>query len=71
MPLQELSAPYAHSVFTAANGDLIRLVPERGGLLTGWQVKGQEIIYLDQERFLTPGQSVRGGAPILLSLIHI
>ena len=51
MPLQQHSAPYAHSVFTAENGDLIRVVPERGGLLTGWQVQG-EIIYLDQERFL-------------------
>ena len=68
MPLQELSAPYAHSVFTAENGDLIRVVPERGGLLTGWQVQGREIIYLDLERFLTPGQSVRGGAPILFPI---
>ena len=68
MPLQQHSAPYAHSVFTAGNGDLIRVVPERGGLLTGWQVQGREIIYLDQERFLTPGQSVRGGAPILFPI---
>ena len=68
MPLQQHSAPYAHSVFTSDHGDLIRVVPERGGLLTGWQVQGREIIYLDQERFLTPGQSVRGGAPILFPI---
>ena len=40
MALRQETAPYAHSVFTADNGDLIRLVPERGGLLTGWQVDG-------------------------------
>ncbi|MEL0171832.1 MAG: galactose mutarotase, partial [Synechococcus sp.] len=31
-------------------------------------VQGREIIYLDLERFLTPGQSVRGGAPILFPI---
>ena len=56
-----------HSVFTAENGDLIRVVPERGGLLTGWQVQGaKSSIWI--RRFLTPGQSVRGGAPILFPI---
>ena len=68
MALRQETAPYAHSVFTAENGDLIRLVPERGGLLTGWQVDGREVVYLDLERFLTPGQSVRGGAPVLFPI---
>ena len=68
MALRQETAPYAHSVFTAENGDLIRVVPERGGLLTGWQVDGREVVYLDLERFLTPGQSVRGGAPVLFPI---
>ena len=68
MALRQETAPYAHSVFTADNGDLIRLVPERGGLLTGWQVDGREMVYFDLERFLTPGQSVRGGAPVLFPI---
>ena len=68
MALRQETAPYAHSVFTAENGDLIRLVPERGGLLTGWQVDGREVVYLDLERFLTPGQSVRGGVPVLFPI---
>ena len=68
MALRQETAPYAHSVFTADNGDLIRLVPERGGLLTGWQADGREMVYLDLERFLTPGQSVRGGAPVLFPI---
>jgi len=68
MALRQETAPYDHAVFTAENGDLIRLVPERGGLLTGWQVAGREVVYLDLERFLTPGQSVRGGAPVLFPI---
>jgi len=68
MALHQHSAPYPHAQYTADHGDVIRVVPERGGLLTGWQVKGRELIYLDLERFLTPGQSVRGGAPVLFPI---
>ena len=68
MALHQHSAPYPHARYTADHGDVIRVVPERGGLLTGWQVKGRELIYLDLERFLTPGQSVRGGAPVLFPI---
>ena len=48
MPLQQHSAPYAHAVFTAAHGDLIRVVPERGGLLTGWKVQGLSLIHISE-----------------------
>ncbi|WP_218082016.1 aldose epimerase family protein [Anthocerotibacter panamensis] len=46
----------------------IEVVPERGGIITRWTVAGQEILYLDQERFAHPEYSVRGGIPILFPI---
>lgn len=69
MALVHRDTPYPHWEFASDSGDLLRVVPERGGLVTGWRCNGKELIYLDLERFLDPTQSVRGGIP--LSLIHI
>ncbi len=44
------------------------VVPERGGIVTSWQFQGQEIFYLDAERFKDPTLSVRGGVPILFPI---
>ncbi|MDX2243674.1 MAG: aldose epimerase [Leptolyngbyaceae cyanobacterium bins.302] len=46
----------------------LEVVPERGGIATRWQVQGQEIFYLDAERFKDPALSVRGGNPILFPI---
>ena len=46
----------------------IKVVPERGGIVTSWRVQDQEIFYLDAERFTHPDLSVRGGIPILFPL---
>lgn len=50
-----------------ANAQL-EVVPERGGIITRWRVQGQEIFYLDTERFTHPELSVRGGNPILFPI---
>ncbi|MDA0716596.1 MAG: galactose mutarotase [Cyanobacteria bacterium] len=60
--------PYPHWEFASNSGDLLRVVPERGGLVTGWRSNGKELIYLDIERFLDPAKSVRGGIPILFPI---
>ncbi|MGB5975399.1 MAG: aldose epimerase, partial [Nodosilinea sp.] len=39
----------------------LELVPDRGGLVTRWQVEGQDIFYFDSDRFTNPQLSVRGG----------
>ncbi|MBD2497081.1 aldose epimerase [Nostoc sp. FACHB-280] len=49
-------------------GNQIEVVPERGGIITSWQVQGQEIFYLDTERFTHPDLSIRGGNPILFPI---
>ena len=51
-----------------ATGAQVEIVPERGGIATSWQINGQEIFYLDKERFTDPTLTVRGGNPILFPL---
>lgn len=65
MTLLQRDAPFPHWEFTAAGGDQLRVVPERGGLVCGWRCGGVERLYFDAERFADPAKSVRGGIPIL------
>lgn len=44
------------------------IVPERGGILLSWRIQGQDIFYLDAERYKNPELSVRGGNPVLFPL---
>ena len=46
----------------------LEVVPERGSIITSWSLQGQEILYLDAERFSNPSLSVRGGIPILFPI---
>ena len=69
MALQQRQTPYPHWEFSdPASGDLLRVVPERGGLISGWRSGGHELVYLDEARFLDPSQSVRGGFPVLFPI---
>ncbi len=52
----------------ASSSSQLAVVPERGGIITSWQVQGQEILYLDASRFADPNLSVRGGIPILFPI---
>ena len=65
MTLLQRETPFPHWEFTAANGDQLRVVPERGGLVCGWRCGGVERLYFDAERFADPTNSVRGGIPVL------
>lgn len=48
--------------------DHLEVVPERGGIITRWQIQGKDILYLDEKRFTDPTLSVRGGNPILFPI---
>lgn len=52
----------------ASSQSRLEVVPERGAIITSWQVQGEEILYLDTERFTHPDLSVRGGIPILFPI---
>ena len=63
------TTPYPHWEYLNPELDsLIRIVPERGGLITGWLSEGKELLYFDLERFLDKDKSVRGGIPILFPI---
>jgi D-hexose-6-phosphate mutarotase len=67
--LRQRATPYPHWEFTHPSlGDQLRVVPERGGLVSGWRCAGREILYLDIERFSDPALSVRGGIPVLFPI---
>jgi len=69
MVVVQRDAPYPHIEFSeSVDGDLLRVVPERGGLITGWRSAGRERLYFDHERFLDPLLSVRGGIPVLFPI---
>ena len=60
-----------YKIYTIADemsNSQIEVVPERGAIITGWQVQGREILYLDEERFANPALSIRGGIPILFPI---
>ena len=57
--------PYKHWEYKNLDTlDHLRIVPERGGLITSWVCNGQEILYLDK---LIP-ELVVGACPICLQL---
>lgn len=69
MPLTQQTEPYPHWAYThPVTGDQLRLVPERGGLVTGWSSGGRERLYFDAARFADPALSVRGGIPVLFPI---
>lgn len=69
MTLRQQSAPYAHWEFVhPSSGDRLRIVPERGGLVSEWLCNGREVLYFDQERYADPAKSIRGGIPVLFPI---
>jgi galactose mutarotase-like enzyme len=51
-----------------ASRALLELAPARGGLVTRLQLRGEEILFLDEATFHDTGKSVRGGIPILFPI---
>jgi galactose mutarotase-like enzyme len=50
------------------DGSQCVVIPERGGIVTEWRVRDQELFYLDRDRLRDPSLSVRGGIPILFPI---
>ena len=61
--------PYSHWEYSNPEFDsLLKVVPERGGLITEWISQGKDILYFDLDRFMDKDKSVRGGIPILFPI---
>ncbi|CAM4095581.1 aldose epimerase [Paenibacillus alkaliterrae] len=46
----------------------VLVCPERGGIVTGCQLHGLELFYLDKSTFENPAANIRGGNPILFPI---
>ena len=51
-----------------SSGARLEVVPERGGIITHWDIGDIPITYLNEERFKDATKSVRGGFPILFPI---
>jgi len=59
------------SVYELSNktsGSWLRVVPERGGIITGFGVENDEILFLNKETLYDPQKNIRGGIPILFPI---
>jgi galactose mutarotase-like enzyme len=63
-----MSSYQTYTLHEPASQAQLTVIPERGGLITRWQVGGQDLLYLDEARFADPTLSVRGGIPILFPI---
>tara|TARA_B100000405_G_scaffold135105_1_gene94403 strand:+ start:65 stop:919 length:855 start_codon:yes stop_codon:yes gene_type:complete len=69
MALTEQTSPYAHWEYVHPDsGDRLRILPERGGLVSEWCCSGREVLYFDQQRYADPTKSIRGGIPVLFPI---
>ncbi len=69
LTLSQKDYPYQHwEYLSLENEDRLRIVPERGGLITEWRSEGKDLLYFDLERFRDKDKSVRGGIPILFPI---
>jgi galactose mutarotase-like enzyme len=62
---------YATTVYwlrDEATGSAIAVLPDRGGIITEWQVAGQDYFFMDWDRYQDPKNSIRGGNPILFPI---
>ena len=55
-------------IFELDKKNYLKFCPERGGVITNWVSDGEEILYLDEKRFIDKTQSIRGGIPILFPI---
>jgi galactose mutarotase-like enzyme len=55
-------------LLTTPGGAHLEVVPERGGIILGWQVGDRTLLYLDTDRYANPSLSIRGGIPILFPI---
>ncbi len=51
------------------SGSWLKVAPKRGGIITGFGVNDQEILYMNEERFKDLNKSIRGGIPILFPIV--
>jgi galactose mutarotase-like enzyme len=52
----------------AGTDSRVLVCPERGGIVIGCQLRGEELFYLDKSTFEDPSANIRGGNPVLFPI---
>lgn len=68
LPLGGAIAHPSYLLQDTASETQVEIVPDRGGIVTRWQVGDRSVLYLDRDRFADPSLSIRGGIPILFPI---
>ncbi|MFP5105303.1 aldose epimerase [Neobacillus sp. C211] len=59
---------WIYSLLDQSSNSWIKVSPERGGIIMGFGVQGEEILYLDKDTFHNSKANIRGGIPILFPI---
>ncbi|MFJ7727486.1 aldose epimerase [Neobacillus sp. NPDC097160] len=57
-----------YELLDSGSNSWLKVAPERGGIIIGFGVQGEEILFLNKETFYDPEANVRGGNPILFPI---
>lgn len=57
-----------YKLIDGSNKTYFEVVPERGGIVTRFNYKGHDILYLDKETLYDKEKNIRGGIPILFPI---
>ncbi|MDD4569413.1 MAG: hypothetical protein PHE70_04725 [Tepidanaerobacteraceae bacterium] len=57
-----------YKMIDSSTGSYVEIAPERGGIIAGYGVRGQEILYMNFDTFTNPKRYVWGGIPILFPI---
>lgn len=67
--IQQFKQKYLYlELIDTESGSRALLCPERGGILTSLQLRGNELFYLDQATVDDPNANIRGGNPVLFPI---
>jgi galactose mutarotase-like enzyme len=67
--INQINDGYSIYELKDANTDsLVRICPERGGIVISCRLHGQELLYFDRETFQNPQSNIRGGIPVLFPI---
>lgn len=52
----------------SATDSRVTVCPQRGGIVIGCRLNGEELLYLDRDTFIDPAANIRGGIPVLFPI---
>lgn len=57
-----------YELIDSSTNSWVKAAPERGGIIIGFGIQGEEILFLNKETFYNKDANIRGGIPILFPI---